>query len=401
MVILKKIFKQTFWQILGKIVASLSTFIILGMVARNYGESGTGYFTLALTYLGIFYVFADFGFNAHVLRKAQSVKRKAQNEWQKLLGTRIIWSIVLVIAAVGLLLFWPFSTPQFNTAVLFGSLAIIASGVFVSCSLIFQSKLRYDLSVLASSIGIFFSLGLFLYFTSINLPIPYLLLAHLGGWIVIALFAYQFAKIGLPIFDKRYAYDLFKQSWPVAAALVLNVVYFRADSFMVAYFKGTAEAGIYNTAYSVFQSALVLPSFIMNAYYPLMLRSLKGIKIIGFGLLIFAFLAVTLTIILSPAVIKILTGQGFSGSVQSLQILSLGFPAYFISALFMYILVLKGKYKPMLIIYAAGLVFNLTANFIYIPKFSFLAASWITVISEYMILLMQIFLLRGIIFRWS
>lgn len=386
---------------MGKIATSLSTFIILGMVARNYGESGTGYFTLALTYLGIFYVFADFGFNAHVLRKAQSSKRKAQNEWQKLLGTRIIWSIVLVIAAVGLLPFWPFSTPQFNASVLFGSLAIIAYGVFVSCSLIFQSKLRYDLSVLASSIGIFFSLGLFLYFTSINLPIPYLLLAHLGGWIVIALFAFQFAKIGLPIFDKRYAYDLFKQSWPVAAALVLNVVYFRADAFMVAYFKGTAEAGIYNTAYSVFQSALVLPTFIMNAYYPLMLKTFKGIKLVGAGLLALALIGVILTIFLSPLIIKMLTGQGFAGSVQSLQILSLGFPAFFVSALLMWVLVSKGKYKPMLIIYGLGLALNLLLNFIYIPKYSFFAASWITVVSEYLILLMQIFLLRGIIFRWS
>lgn len=73
---LVKIFQQTFWQILGKIVTSFSTFIILGLVARNYGKEGTGIFTLVLTYLSIFYILADFGFNAHVLRecKVQSAK---------------------------------------------------------------------------------------------------------------------------------------------------------------------------------------------------------------------------------------------------------------------------------------------------------------------------------------
>ena len=68
MKILAKITSQTLWQILGKVVTTLSTFIILGLVARNYGEEGTGVFTLALTYLAIFYIFADFGFNAHVLK---------------------------------------------------------------------------------------------------------------------------------------------------------------------------------------------------------------------------------------------------------------------------------------------------------------------------------------------
>lgn len=380
MEILTKIFKQTFWQILGKVITSLSTFIILGMVARNYGENGTGIFTLALTYLAIFYLLSDFGFNAHALKKFQI------EQFSKLLGTRLVWSGILVVIAVGLLPFWPFAGVEFNQAVLFGSLAIVGSGIFVTCNLIFQSKLRYDLSVLASSIGILTSLGLFLYFAYLRLPVPYLLLAHLVGWLVIALSALWFVKISLPIFDKQYAYNLFKQSWPVSLTLILNVVYFRADSFMIAYFKGVSDVGIYNVAYLVFQSVLVLPAFIMNSYYPLMLRSFKEIRVVGFCLLVLSFMGVILTLILAPFIIQILTGGGFEGSARSLQILSLGFPAYFLSAILMWVMVTKGQYKTMLGIYAAGLLFNLFLNFIYIPQFSFLAASWITVVSEYLIL---------------
>lgn len=383
MEVLIKIFKQTFWQILGKVITTLSTFIILGMVARNYGENGTGIFTLALTYLALFYLLSDFGFNAHVLRKGTG-------KWQKLLGTRIVWSVVLTFIAVSLLPFWPFANPEFNKAVLLGSLAIISSGIFVNCNLIFQKKLRYDLSVLASGIGTAISLLIFVYLAAVKVEVPVLLLAHAFGWIVIAiasLFLVKrfFAGI-LPVFDLRYAINLVKDSWPIAATLALNVVYFRADSFMIAYFKGVSDVGIYNVAYLVFQSALVFPTFIMNSYYPLMLRSFKGIKMVGFGLLILSFLGVILTLILAPFMIQILTGGGFEGSTRSLQILSLGFPAFFISALLMWILVTKGQYKRMLLIYAAGLVFNLLLNFIYIPQYSFTAASWITVASEYLIL---------------
>ncbi|MDO8573201.1 MAG: flippase [Candidatus Daviesbacteria bacterium] len=386
-----KIFKQTSWQVAGKVVTSASTFIILGLVARNYGKEGTGIFTLALTYLAMFYMLADFGFNAHVLKKGDI-------EWNKLLGARIIWSGVLVVLALGLLPFLPFKTPLFSNAVLFGVLAIFGSSVFTTCNLIFQKKLRYDLSVLASSIGTIISLLIFVGFVSFKFPVSSLLFAHFIGWIIIAFFALilvrKFLRNVFPLYDIRYTLYLFKDSWPIAATLALNVIYFRADSFMIAYFKNTADVGIYNIAYSIFQTALVLPTFIMNAYYPLMLKSLKKIKLIGLSLLGLAFIGTIFTIIFAPFVIKILTGGGFEGSVASLQILSLGFPAYFLSALLMWLLITKGKYKQMFAIYAFGLLVNIILNFIYIPQSSFIAASWTTVISEYLILILQILILR-------
>lgn len=375
---------------MGKLVTSLSTFIILGLVARNYGEQGTGIFTLALTYLGIFYLLSDFGFNAHVLRTGKT-------QWQKLLGTRLIWSLVLVILSVGLLSFWPFTTPLFSQAVWFGALAILGSAIFVTCNLIFQSRLRYDLSVLASSVGTFFSLIIFIFLIKFKLPVASLLFAHFTGWIFIAFFALvlvkKFLKNFFPLYDIRYTLYLFKTSWPIAVTLSLNVLYFRADAFMIAYFKNPSDVGIYNVAYSVFSSVLVLPTFIMNSYYPLLLKSLNGVKLVGLGLLGISALGTLVTILLAPLITGILTGGGFAGAAESLQILSLGFPAYFLSALLMWLLIAKGKYKQTLMLYTFGLIVNLLLNFIYIPQHSFIAASWTTVISEYLILAMQIMVL--------
>ncbi len=390
-----KILNQTSWQISGKVVTAVTTFVILGIIARNYGESGTGVFTLALTYLAIFYLLTDFGFNAHVLKKVQSSKFKVQiEEFRKLLGTRILWSAVLMIFAVWLLPFLPFASPQFYQAVLFGSLAIVASGIFITCNLIFQSRLKYDLSVIASSIGVILGLVVAFYLSSFKYPVPFLLLAHLLGWMVISAAALVLIKrlsyVIFPIYDKGYTINLFKQSWPIGATLLLNVVYFRADAFMVAYFKGVSDAGIYNVAYSVFQSALVLPTFIMNSYYPMMLKSFRGIKFVGLSLFLLATLGTLLTFFMAPFITSILTGGGFLGSSQSLQILSLGFPAYFLSALLMWILVTRGRYKTLLIIYISGLIINLALNFIYIPQDSFYAASWVSVISEYLILVLQL-----------
>lgn len=392
-----KISKQTLWQILGKVVTSFSTFIILGLVTRNFGKEGTGVFTLALTYLAIFYLLADFGFNAHVLSRVQGLGYRVQKEWHKLFGTRIIWSMVLVVTAVLLLPFLPFATPAFTTAVLIGCLAIVGSGIFTTCNLVFQSKLRYDLSVLASSLGTLISLPVFILLSINKSPVAFLLLAHLVGWFLIAAVAVILIRILYknfrPVFDLHYSINLFKESWFIAATLALNVVYFRADSFMVAYFKSVSDAGVYNVAYSVFQSVLVLPTFIMNAYYPLMLRSVSGIWYMVAGLLGISFFGILITVFTAPLIIKILTGSGFGDSVSSLQILSLGFPAYFLSSLLMWLLIAKGNYKPMFLLYTSGTLVNIILNFIFIPKYSFFASSWITVFSEYFILGLQIMVL--------
>lgn len=393
---LAKILNQTAWQVLGKIVTSFSTIIILGLVARNYGEEGTGVFTLALTYLGIFYMLGDFGFNAHVLKRVKG-KGESVREWRQLLGTRIMWSAVLVAVALGTIPFWPLDTSAFSVAVVLGGLAIIASAVYTTCNLIFQSKLRYDLSVLSSSLGTLFSLVFFIFLIALKLPVSYLLLAHLAGWFVIAVCALVLIRklilSVVPIFDNQYTINLFKESWPIAATLSLNVLYFRVDAFLIAYFKSTSDVGIYNVAYSVFQSALVLPAFIMNAYYPIMLKSFDKIRLVGLGLFGLAVSGTIFTLFFSPLIIELLTGGGFSGSSESLRILSLGFPAYFLSSLLMWILITKNKYKSTFLLYTLGLILNLILNFIFIPKYSFLAASWITIISEYFILLLQVMVL--------
>lgn len=398
--ILGKIFKQTFFQILGKVITSLSTFIILGVVARSYKEAGTGTFTLALTYLAMFFLINDFGLNAHLLRNFKTQNSNFKTDWQKLLGVRILWSGVLVALAFCLLLLLPFSL-DFKQAIIFGVLSIIGSAIFVTANLIFQKDLRYDLSVLSSSIGAIVYLVLILIFSQGKIPLPMLIFAFMIGWIITGatslLFVYPFTKNILPIFDFKFAKNLIKDSWPIAATLVLNVVYFRSDAFLIAFFKSQADVGIYNVAYQVFQSALVLPTFIMNAYYPLMLKSLNGIRWVGLSLLGIATLGTLATLFFAPLLVNILTGGGFVGSSKSLQILSLGFPAYFLSSLLMWFLITKGNYKQMFIIYTSGLLINLLLNLFFIPQYSFYAASWITVVSEYLILIMQIFTLRGIL----
>jgi len=102
------------------------------------------------------------------------------------------------------------------------------------------------------------------------------------------------------------------------------------------------------------------------------------------GLLLAIFLAIIAFFIPHP---QIFTSR-FSGSVLALQILAAGIPLFFLSALLWHVLIIYNRQKYLIVVYGAGAIFNFVANFILIPRFGYLAAAAVTVISEAIILLL-------------
>jgi O-antigen/teichoic acid export membrane protein len=398
----KKVLTQTSFQLFGKAISSLSTLLVLAVITRNYGESGTGIFTLSLTYLTFFYLAADLGINAYILPKLSEDSTQAN----KLFNLRFFWSILLVIMANFLLLFLPFSSSQFNFAVMLGSATIILTGIFNSVNLIFQTNLKYQKSIIASSLGSLAAIPAILFLVYIKVPVGILILAVLFSWVINNIFSlilvknlYKFS-LSYPTFS--YLKNLFKNVWPISLSLVLNVIYFRIDAFIISYYYSFADVGSYNLAYQVFQNILVIPTFIMNSYYPMMINLLNTDKSIFFhqikkaALILFGLSLIisALTYLLAPAAILLLAGdKGFTGSSDVLKILALSLPAYFVSSILMWTQISLKKFKSMLVIYLTGVVVNVLLNLIFIPKYSFYAAAYITGISEYLILLMQIIIL--------
>lgn len=402
------VFKQTGWQLLGKGVSSLSTIIILGMITRTFGATETGVLTLALTYLSFFALISDFGINAHIL--PDFLEEKLTYQWQRLLGMRIILSLVAVVLAIIIALLWPGQTEAFKLTVLVGLFGILEPGLFTTATVVFQSRLRYDLVVLANVGGVLVILLSVVGLILNRIGVPWLMLGYVAGWLISAIMAVvlvrKYINNLLPIIDMTYIKRILRESWPISLTLVLNIVYFRVDTFIISIVRNFAEVGIYNVAYQIFQTLLVVPSFIMNGYYPVMIKNLaenrsrfaNQVKMATLGMVSLAIVGTVLTILLSPDVINIITGgKGFAGSITSLQILSLAFPAFFATSILMWTLITLRRYRIILVIYAVGLIVNGLLNLYFIPQFTYIASSWITVVSEYLILVLQLMALKVIL----
>jgi O-antigen/teichoic acid export membrane protein len=388
-------------QVLGKVFSGTVTFIISLILARMYGPSGYGDFTKITTFVGIFYLLTDFGMNAVYLRDKS---HGDDSRWFPMLLTlRIFLSCLYSFLIAAMLVFLPTGTDSgYTQLVKFGILitvpTVLLQSILVSANAVFQERLRYDLSLLASVIGSTVTLLLILIGSQIFVP-RVAFLSSIGsitvGALVAAasavLFVRQFTSIRLG-WDWSMLRALFVSSIPLGVTLLFNVIYFRADSIILTVTRPTAEVGIYGLAYKIFEFPLALPTFFMNAIYPVLLVRLRGgmndgtgnvWKFIRKALLILLISSISFTLILwFAAPLLVLIRSDFSGSIQPLRILLLGLPFFFLSSLTMWLLIALRRHLELLLIYGIGMIANILANLRFTPGAGAFAASWITVLSE-------------------
>jgi O-antigen/teichoic acid export membrane protein len=220
----KKVLGQTSWQILGKIVTSVLTLLTLSLITRTYGASGTGLYTLLITYLSFFYLMVDGGFNGHFL--AHFSEQSPKQLFGHLLGLRLVLAVVLALIAIALLPLMPFADANFSLMVMLGAVTILGFAVFVSCNAFFQYHLLYQYSVFATILSAFTSIGLVVWIINSHLPLPYLVIPQVIGWLVCALASLFFVRLILRsltfAFDLHFLQKAFWDVWPITLTLVAN-----------------------------------------------------------------------------------------------------------------------------------------------------------------------------------
>lgn len=409
-----KIAYNTLSQIIGKIISAGTTFLITAIVAKNFGTYGYGEFTKIITYIPLFYLIADFGINAIFLREEKEEGIKRELDFSYLLGLRLVWSLILIFLAISILPFLPYNPttnqgfpPLVKLGIIIGSLMILTQALYTSLNAIFQKFLRYDLSNLALSLGNIIGLGVIFLITIKTITrrvrlsgILLVMIAYDICYLLIFLTAFFLAKKLVKNLSFKFNLSIFKrlflQSLPLGITLIFNLVYFRIDTFILTIYRSTTEVGLYGLAYRFFETILVIPAFYMNSIYPIMLEKQKGGKeilkkfiILNSKFLFFTSLFCSLFLVLSSKfLINLVTSPEFLGAVLPLQILSISFPLFFLSSLFMWLLITLKKQNLLAIFYGFSMVLNIVLNLILIPKHGMLAAAITTGITELFVVLL-------------
>jgi O-antigen/teichoic acid export membrane protein len=385
---------NTVSQLIGRGVSAVATFIVTFLVARQLGAAGYGDFVKITTYVAFFYLLADFGINAIFLQHDDT------NAWPALVTLRFAGSIVLIAISLIILALIPGSasqgyTPMVRLGIILFSPTILFQACITSANAIFQKKLRYDLA----SWAIFFGSVIMVLLVWKQTNIFMFIGAVAIGALTTAVFSYAFASrlAGHIRFSPtvRGMQRLLIPSIPLGITLLFNLVYFRADSVVITLTRSTAEVGIYGLAYKVFEVILVFPTFFMNAVYPLMLQKKMQFKKIFVQSFIFLLLTsiVSVIVVWFAAPLLSLIKNDFIPSVEALRVLALGLPFFFVTSATMWTLIAFKKQRMLAVIYGASMACNIAGNILLVPLYGFMAAAWITVVSEGLVLALSGFVL--------
>jgi O-antigen/teichoic acid export membrane protein len=195
--------------------------------------------------------------------------------------------------------------------------------------------------------------------------------------------------------------ELIKQLLPLAFPLMLNnllnVVFFRFDTFIIKAFgagQGDLMVTQYDIAYKVISVATILPPIVTFAVFPLFSRRAANDRAALAQaqnrtlqvLLLAAFpIAMGMSVLATPLVLLINgrnAAQYLPISAQVLAILAWFLPLSFANGLLQYVLIAVNRQRAITRAFAIGAIFNLIANLLAVPQYGLYAASVITILSE-------------------
>lgn len=398
MTLTKTIAQNTIWQIIGKIIGTFLGVITIALLTRYLGKEGFGYYTTALAFMQFFGVLVDMGLYLVCLKEISAHPEKEQHIFSNIFTLRFFSALIFLGGGALLIFAFPYPPIVKWSAVIVSFSFFFMSLVQILTS-VFQKYLKMGQVALAEVLGrIGFLIVIFLFiFYKGNLPA--LMLGNVANTLIYLIILWFLIKKFVKVtwaFDFNYWKTVFHKSWPIALGVAFNLVYFRADTIILSLYKPAADVGIYGAPYKILEIITTFPHMFMGLVMPILtaawvtqnLERFKSVMQRTFDFFIILIVPMILgTIPLTGRIMKLIAGEEFIVSGQILPILMLATGIIFLGTLFTYTLVILEKQKVMLKYFLIAAIFSLIGYFIYIPKYSYFGAAWVTVIIELFIVI--------------
>lgn len=406
--------------------------LILGMVfviylARFLGTEGFGKYSFAIAFTGLFVVFADFGLSYLTIRE---VARNRDSAKKYIINTgviKIILSIItfILILTAANLMHYPSDTTY---AIYIFALYYILTSFSQVFRAIFQAfeVMEYESLIQISNTAISTSIGLFVIFSEIKI-FDSTLIAIAFAFLIAGIFNLLFsflicAKKILKIkiknitklpkkiqkeIDLKFWKYLIKEGAPFAIQTIFGVIYFGIDIVMLSIMQGDEVVGVYSAAFNLIAMLLVIPGILITVIFPVMSKffvssndslkitlekSIKYVFIIGFPIAVG-------TTLLAEDFILLLYKEEFLLSIIALQILIWDIPFRFINYITSNNLAAINKAWIRTYGAIACAFFNIFANLILIPIYSFKGAAIATILTEILLFAIYLYFVRKHLYK--
>lgn len=396
---------NTLAQYLGKGVIIAVSVIVTALLTRNLGVTGYGQYVFIFSLVMFANNLADWGSTFIATREAARHTTDQSSLYFTSLATRFAASLVFFLLFLLVARLFPELRLAYLSAFAAAFLIPLTS-LKMSLQVVFQSQFQlWRLSLIDTLSSLFFLFFLLTLTQTFNVPQIFLFLnlAALAALTVGLFLARRYFTLPLR-FDLHFAHRLVRQSLTMGLLLTIFSIYNRLDVFLLERLQGLRAVGIYGLSYKVFENLLVGAAFLANATFPLLSSRSRNLPLFKQAfekylatLLVLGLSAALLAYIFAPFIIRIIGGPDFAPAAASLRLLSLALIGAFLAHATGYALVALDQQTLSVKIALVALVFNLSANLIFIPRYSYLASAAITGLTELIIFLLEIFFLTRLL----
>ena len=382
-------------QVVGRIGNLLLGLVVVVTIARTLGVGGNGEWTTLLTISMLTGYVIDPGLQTTAVRMAAGEARDQAHWLGALVSVRAVTGILAALLCLGM-----------SVAVATGPSMVIAGALISATALsspaqalavVFQLEVRNDRTIA------FMTLNSLLWTAGV------LVVALFGGGLVA--FAAVFLATSLVTVTAQGAYvwrrtpvllegvrrhgrQLLRVGLVVGLGSVLTLMYGKIDQILVLQYQGVNGAGLYGAAYSLLDRIQFLPGVLMTTVLPIVAaawpanpeRARAAVRRVLGYMAIISLPALAFALAAARPLIVLLFGAQFAPAAGALQVLM----ASFIPMCFGYVVgtlaVVVERQRRFVLIALAGLVFNVVANVLLIPRYGYMAAAWITVATEVLVI---------------
>lgn len=389
------VLKNTLFITFGNLVLKILNFLFNIYVVRQLGDNRLGQYAVVLAFVGLFQIFSEFGMSQYVMREIA----KDRSRTKSLIGNLAVLRLLLAILALG----WITSL-----GIAFGYSRVLVLGIFIYTSTfilaavhapiqtVLTANERFDYVTAMTVVGqiTFVILGTIFLFSGLGFI-----------WLIIASLVSLLPPITLGIWAIRRLrlidskIQVTPRTWPalLRAGLPFGIISltlmisFSIDTIMLKMFKTDNVVGWYNAAYHLifainfltwgFKEAIVPslshtyvrdPGKVERWYY----HTIKSIMILSSPIAVGGML-------IAYPLIRVLYTEAFLPSALALQILIWDSPFLMFSAFCGDITTVIGEERSAARIYTINALANIILNAMLIPRFGFVGASVVTVVTDF------------------
>lgn len=397
---------NTLLQLIGRAIGVFLGIITVSLLTRYLGVGGFGQYVTIIGFLQVFATIADMGLSLVFVQMLSSGSKEEQAKIAgNILGFRLITIIFLIAIAIGSLFFIPYDH-NIKLGIIIAALGFILAASNQVIIGVFQKNLAmYKVAaaeVLSKLIMLIFVIIVIAMKGTIIAVAWTTVIGAAVNFGIVYFGARNYIKI-IPAWDSNFYRQIWKKTWPLALSIVFNMIYFRLDTVILSLYFNDATVGIYGAPYRILEILIQVPYIFLGLALPIFTgcyieknheklqnavqKSFDFMAIIAIPLLIGGYF-------LSKKIMVLIAGQEFAISAPILRILLIAAAFIYFSSIFTHIIVAIDKQKKIIGGFLAVAILAVAGYLIFIPRFSYFGAAWMTVAAEGLLLVIAYFIVR-------